>query len=181
MSHKTSDVANLAHRHKNKCHWSHNWSVLAIQCLDYDNQSLILEFLCCVCSCQATLKYSTQPSRVCGHTGNCGDNDGGVGNDEKPCMTSVNYTGCLSESPLSSWLCFQGKPGIPGSTGERGAQGEPVSMRFFPAALMWLLQETANKPHAVKNTFSRTCNDSGENALARCCSHEFREGEAVTV
>lgn len=39
---------------------------------------------------------------MCGHTGNCGDNDGGVGNDEKPCMTSVNYTECLSESPLSS-------------------------------------------------------------------------------
>lgn len=57
MSHKTSNVANLARRHKNKCHWSHNWSVLAIQCLDYDKQNLILEFLCCVCSCQATLKY----------------------------------------------------------------------------------------------------------------------------
>lgn len=25
-------------------------------------------------------------------------------------------------------MCFQGKPGIPGSTGERGPHGEPVSM-----------------------------------------------------
>lgn len=47
-------------------------------------------------------------------------------------------------------VCFQGKAGIPGSTGERGPHGEPVSM-LTSIALMWLFLEPANKPQIVKS------------------------------
>lgn len=43
-------------------------------------------------------------------------------------------------------VCFQGKPGIPGSTGERGPHGEPVSMLLF--------QEAADKPQIVRENYN---------------------------
>ena len=51
-------------------------------------------------------------------------------------------------------VCFQGKAGIPGNSGETGPHGEPVS---DTVTLMWLFQESANKPQILM-TLSVICN-----------------------